>query len=153
MDTHSHQKALDAYDNVLEHLRDKHIRITETRKVIILYMIQSKEHPSAEMIYKDLKPKFPNMSLATVYNNLKVLVDEEFVTEIKIANDNTSYYDFMGHQHVNAVCERCGKIIDFMDVDILDIAKEAYEQTGFKITRIPIVAYGICPECQLNEKK
>lgn len=39
-------------------------------------MIRTHEHPSAEAIYHDLLPDFPNMSLATVYNNLKVLVEE-----------------------------------------------------------------------------
>ncbi|MGT2807769.1 transcriptional repressor [Streptococcus iniae] len=154
MDVHSHnQQALDAYENVLEHLREKHIRITETRKAIISYMIRSTEHPSADKIYRDLKDDFPNMSLATVYNNLKVLVDEGFVSEIKISNDLTTYYDFMGHQHVNAVCEICGKIADFMDVDVMDVAKEAFEQTGYQITRIPIIAYGICPDCQKKAQK
>lgn len=104
MDVHSHnQQALDAYENVLEHLREKHIRITETRKAIISYMVLSTEHPSADRIYRDLKDDFPNMSLATVYNNLRVLVDEGFVSEIKISNDLTTYYDFMGHQHVNGL--------------------------------------------------
>lgn len=152
MDIHSHQQAQDAYENVLEHLREKHIRITETRKAIISYMIQSTEHPSADKIYRDLQPNFPNMSLATVYNNLKVLVDEGFVSELKISNDLTTYYDFMGHQHVNVVCEICGKIADFMDVDVMDIAKEAHEQTGYKVTRIPVIAYGICPDCQAKDQ-
>ncbi len=149
MDVHSHnQQALDAYENVLEHLREKHIRITETRKAIIQYLVTSKEHPSADKIYRDLSSAYPNMSLATVYNNLKVLVDEGFVTEIKISNDLTTYYDFMGHQHVNVVCEECGNIADFMDIDVMDIAKEAVSQTGYQITRIPLIAYGICPNCQ-----
>ncbi len=55
------------------------------------------------MIYHDLLPNFPNMSLATVYNNLKVLIDEGFVTEIKVRNDTTTYFDFMGHQHLNVI--------------------------------------------------
>ncbi|MDE7499094.1 peroxide-responsive transcriptional repressor PerR, partial [Streptococcus agalactiae] len=90
MDSHSHgHRPLDAYENVLEHLREKRIRITETRKAIISYMVNSREHPSAEKIYNDLLPEYPNMSLATVYNNLKVLVDEGFVTELKLCNYST----------------------------------------------------------------
>lgn len=51
MDIHTHHhQTLDAYENVLEHLREKHIRITETRKAIIAYMVNSREHPSAENI-------------------------------------------------------------------------------------------------------
>ena len=151
MKIHSHNQPLDAYENVLEHLKDKHIRITETRKAVTKYIVNSHEHPSAEKRYKDLWPDYPNMSLATVYNNLKVLVEEGFVTELKITNDSTVHYDFMGHQHVNIVCESCGKITDFMDVDVVDIGKEAHEQTGFQITKIQLTAYGICPECQAKK--
>ena len=47
---------------------------------MIAFIISSHDHPSAEMIYQALLPEFPNMSLATVYNNLKVLIDEGFVS-------------------------------------------------------------------------
>ena len=113
-------------------------------------MIRTHEHPSAEKIYSDLLPNFPKMSLATVYNNLKVLVEEGFVEEIKISHDKTTYFDFMGHEHLNVVCEKCGRIADFEDVDIPDLKREAEEQTGYKITKTQVLMYGICPECSKN---
>lgn len=136
------------YQEVLEHLRDKGIRITETRKAVLAYMISSHEHPSAERIYQDLRSDFPNMSLATVYNNLKVLIDEGFVEEIKISNDNTTYFDFMGHDHLNIVCEKCGRIADFEDAEIPDLKREAEAQTGYQITKTQVLMYGVCPDCQ-----
>lgn len=153
MDIHTHHRPLDAYENVIEHLRGKHIRITETRKAIIAYLINSTEHPSADKIYKDLLPEHPSLSLATVYNNIKVLVNEGFVTELKVTNNPTTYYDFMGHQHINIICKCCGAITDFMDVDAIDIGKEAYEQTGYQITKIQVTAYGLCPKCQEDVKQ
>ena len=94
------------YQEVTEHLRMKGVRLTETRKAVIAFMINSSDHPSAEMIYQALLPEFPHMSLATVYNNLKVLIDEGFVAELKVRNDTTTYFDFMGHQHLNVICEK-----------------------------------------------
>lgn len=137
-----------AFDHAIQHLKDKHIRITETRKAILSYMIEARHHPSAEQIYKDLKPDYPHMSLATVYNNLKVLIEEGFVNEIKLSHDNTSYFDFMGHRHLHIACERCGKITDFVDVDIPHVRKEAEAQTDYKVTRTQLLMYGICPDCQ-----
>lgn len=138
------------YENVIQRLKTKGVRITETRKAVIDYMIRTHEHPSAEAIYHDLLPDFPNMSLATVYNNLKVLVEEGFVEEIKISHDKTTYFDFMGHEHLNVVCEKCGRIADFEDVDIPDLKREAEEQTGYKITKTQVLMYGICHECSKN---
>ena len=135
------------YQDVLNHLKEKGVRITETRKAVIDFIIHSQDHPSAEMIYQALLPNFPNMSLATVYNNLKVLIDEGFVSELKVRNDTTTYFDFMGHQHLNVICEKCGCIAD-MDIDLPDVGQEASEQTGYQITKSQMVVYGICPNCQ-----
>ena len=140
------------FEHVLLQLKDKGIRITDTRRAVLSYMIASKEHPSAERIYQDLKPAHPSMSLATVYNNLKVLVEEGFVAELKIAKDKTTYYDFMGHQHLNVVCEVCGNIAD-VQVDLPDIEQEAAEGSGYRITKSQILIYGICPECQKKESQ
>ncbi|TCD45718.1 transcriptional repressor [Streptococcus sp. X16XC17] len=144
--THAFEPKTTAYEHVIDHLRTKGIRITETRKAVLAYLIDSKEHPSAEMIYRDLRPDFPSMSLATVYNNLKVLVDEGFVTEIKRNKDTTTYYDFMGHDHLNVICEKCGKITD-IDVDFPSFNRIAQEQTGYRITKEVVTIYGICPDC------
>lgn len=138
--------------DVLNHLREKGVRITETRKAVIDFIIQSHDHPSADMIYQALLPAFPNMSLATVYNNLKVLIDEGFVSELKVRNDTTTYYDFMGHQHLNVICEKCGRIAD-MDLDLPDVQQEAADQTGYQITKSQMVVYGICPDCVTRQQE
>ena len=140
------------YQDVLKHLREKGVRITETRKAVIDFIIQSHDHPSADMIYQALLPAFPNMSLATVYNNLKVLIDEGFVSELKVRNDTTTYYDFMGHQHLNVICEKCGRIAD-MDLDLPDVQQEAADQTGYQITKSQMVVYGICPDCGARQQE
>ena len=140
------------YQDVLNHLREKGVRITETRKAVIDVIIQSHDHPSADMIYQALLPAFPNMSLATVYNNLKVLIDEGFVSELKVRNDTTTYYDFMGHQHLNVICEKCGRIAD-MDLDLPDVQQEAADQTGYQITKSQMVVYGICPDCVARQQE
>lgn len=149
--SHLHHNDQDDFEHVINHLKEKKIRITESRKAVIAYLVETHTHPSAEQIFQDLKVNNPSMSLATVYNNLKVLIEEGFVTEIKLNNDNTSYFDFMGHQHLHVVCEKCGKITDFMDVDIPLIKNEAAEQTGYVITKAQLTTYGICLTCQESE--
>ena len=111
-----HRHSLGVYEDVLNQLKAKGIRLTESRKAVIRYLMMSDQHPSADVIYYDLLPDNPGMSLATIYNNLKVLVEEGIVSEIKVNNDNTTYYDFMGHDHLNIVCEKCGQITDLDSV-------------------------------------
>lgn len=150
MSHHTHHHHQDSYAHVVSHLKEKGIRITETRKAVIRHLIDSPDHPSAEMIYKDLLPSHPSMSLATVYNNLKVLVEEGFVTELKRNNDTTTYYDFMGHDHLNVICEHCGKITDLVAENIPSLESQVQAQTGYQITKELLTIYGICPDCQLH---
>ena len=142
---HRHEE--ERVEEVLQSLRAKGIRITYTRRAVLSYLVASHEHPSAEKIYRDLLPQFPSMSLATVYNNIKFLIDEGVVSEIKVRNDTTTYFDFMGHDHLNVVCEKCGRIAD-VDIEVPDLREEAASQSGYQITKTQMTVYGICSECQ-----
>ena len=48
-------------------LRDKGFKVTPQRLAIYSALAATKAHPSAEMIYNELQPVYPTMSLATVY--------------------------------------------------------------------------------------
>ena len=53
----------------------------------------------------------------------------------------------MGHDHLNVVCEKCGRIAD-VDIEVPDLREEAASQSGYQITKTQMTVYGICPECQ-----
>ena len=122
------------------------MRNSATRNSIYQYLCGTKEHPSAEMIYNDLKGDLPNLSLGTVYRNLKQL--EEIGRVIRVTSvDNHERYDANCEDHVHFVCERCGRVIDIMDADI-NAAKTACNVSGgAKIKHIQIVLNGICESC------
>ena len=56
-------------EGILEDLQEHGIRVTEARRLMLEYLMTSHEHPSAEKIYQDLMDVYPQISLATVYNN------------------------------------------------------------------------------------
>ena len=132
-------------------LREKHIRITPQRESIINYLIQLDGHPTVEEIYTGVTAKMGGMSLATVYNNLKVLVDAGLVDEMKF-NGITSRYDYNHHLHYHAMCVECGEIYDFNYDDVSELIKAASEQTGFEVFHLKIEAHGLCPKCQNKTK-
>lgn len=119
------------------------MRNSATRNSIYQYLCGTKEHPSAEMIFNDLKGDLPNLSLGTVYRNLKQL--EEIGRVIRVTTvDNHERYDANCEDHVHLVCERCGRVIDIMDADI-NAAKAACNLSGgAKIKHIQIVLNGTC---------
>ena len=102
------------FDRALDHLRENKVRLTPQRKTILNYLINHHTHPSVEMIYDDLKDTVDNISMATVYNTLKLFVDYNLVIELK-NGDGSTHFDYFGHPHYHVVCDNCGKISDVFD--------------------------------------
>ena len=134
----------------MEAVTTKKIRHSDVRDKIYEYLCGTKAHPSANMIYNDLKPSIPKLSLGTVYTNLKLF--EELGQVIRVANVNGfERYDADTSEHVHLVCDECGAVIDVMDADIRK-AKKACQVGQAKIKSIHIVLHGTCEKCSVNLK-
>ena len=126
----------------------KQVRHSDTRDIIYNYLYETKAHPSADMIYNDLKSILPKLSLKTVYTNLRFF--EEHGKVVRVANVNGSdRYDANCEEHVHLVCDECGAVIDIMDADIRK-AKKACQVGQAKIKSIQIVLHGTCETCSAN---
>lgn len=143
----------DALDTALQQLRQKHIRITPQRKLILNYLITHENHPAVETIYEELAPQMASLSLATVYNTLNKFVELGIVIEIPNENGGVRY-DFFGQPHYHAICENCGKVTDIFDPQLPEIEKmiqlTAKQQSGYTFSSSHIELYGLCPECQVK---
>lgn len=136
----------------IEKLKRAHIRITPQRHGILEYLIENHNHPTADEIYQALAEKFPSMSAATVYNNLRLFTKIGFVVEMNYG-DASSRFDFTSTQHYHAICEDCGRIEDLYYPGLEDIGEVTTNLTGFKVKRHRLEIYGICPECQLKQEE
>ena len=134
----------------MEAVTTKKIRHSDVRDKIYEYLCGTKAHPSANMIYNDLKPSIPKLSLGTVYTNLKLF--EDLGQVIRVANVNGfERYDADTSEHVHFVCDECGAVIDIMDADIKKV-KKACQAGQAKIKNIQIVLHGTCERCSVNLK-
>ena len=134
----------------MEAVTTKKIRHSDVRDKIYEYLCGTKAHPSANMIYNDLKPSIPKLSLGTVYTNLKLF--EDLGQVVRVANVNGfERYDADIFEHVHLVCDECCAVIDIMDADIRK-AKKACQVGQAKIKSIHIVLHGTCEKCSVNLK-
>ncbi|HWL23052.1 MAG TPA: peroxide-responsive transcriptional repressor PerR [Ureibacillus sp.] len=132
--------------DALDTLKTTGVRITPQRHAILEYLIDSMNHPTADDIYKSLEDKFPNMSVATVYNNLRVFREAGLVKELTYG-DAASRFDFVTNDHYHMICECCGKIVDFHYPGLDEVEHFASHVTGFKVNMHRLEVYGTCPDC------
>lgn len=134
----------------LDSLKGTGVRITPQRHAILEYLINSMSHPTADEIYKALEGKFPNMSVATVYNNLRVFREVGLVKELTYG-DSSARFDFVTTNHYHVICKDCGKIVDFDYPALDEVEQFAAQVTGFKVNEHRMEVYGQCPECSNKE--
>lgn len=131
-------------------LKENGVRMTPQRHAILNFLLSSMSHPTADEIYKALEMTFPNMSVATVYNNLRVFKDAGLVKELTYG-DASSRFDANMKDHYHIICRHCGKITDFEYPLLTEVEVKAAEKTGYHIDSHRMEIYGICPSC--NKKK
>ncbi|RYL88927.1 peroxide-responsive transcriptional repressor PerR [Sporolactobacillus sp. THM7-4] len=134
-------------EKAIDMLKDSGVRITPQRHAILEYLVDSDSHPTADEIYKALEHKFPNMSVATVYNNLRVFKKTGLVKELTYG-DASSRFDFSTKKHYHIICTNCGKIVDFYYPSLDEVEALAAQVTGFTVDHHRLEIYGLCPECQ-----
>lgn len=134
-------------NKTLQKLRDNQVRMTHQRQAILEYMIATQKHPTADDVYHALVDRFPNISVATIYNNLRFFTEIGLIEEMTYG-DASSRFDFAETKHYHAICNKCGKAVDVFYPDLADIENITSNLTGFEVTSHRIEVYGICPECQ-----
>jgi Fur family peroxide stress response transcriptional regulator len=122
-------------------------RMTKQRKVIKEILCNTKEHPTAEIIYEEAKKILPDIGLGTVYRNLQVLVEEGSVLELN-CDKRYSRYDGNVVPHAHFVCEKCNRVYD-LDIDVNDnLISLANDNFSGTINSCKLEFYGVCEHCQ-----
>lgn len=122
------------------------LKYSRQREVIKESLINREDHPTADMIYMDVRETFPNISLGTVYRNLQLLTDLGEIQKLNVG-DGVDHFDAKTFPHYHFICTECGSVIDLQmkNIDtIKDIAGVNFDgQIAGHITYF----YGICGNC------
>lgn len=134
------------FEMALDKLKTTGVRMTPQRHAILSYLLDTTAHPSVDEIYRSLEQRFPNMSVATIYNNLKLFLEAGLVRELTYG-DGASRFDADMTDHYHAICDHCGKIVDFECEPAYQVERAAAEETGFAVHNHRMEVYGTCPDC------
>lgn len=130
-------------------LRDHGLQVTYQRLAIYQALYFTKEHPSAEVIYQQVKKRFPMISLGTVYKTLEKFFEVGLIQKVSPVTEVARYDALIGPHH-HMVCLECQSI---QDID--DIAGEQKinlpAKNGFHVVRQQVVLQGYCPGCKPSE--
>jgi Fe2+ or Zn2+ uptake regulation protein len=114
------------------------------RMKILEYLLDRKNHPTVDSIFKDISGDIPTLSKTTVYNTLKTFQDYGLVHGVTI-EDNEVRYDAILEKHAHFKCSKCGQLYDIeMDTKVLHLKSVS----GHVVKESHLYFKGICKSCQ-----
>ena len=132
-------------------LAAKHgLPVTHQRQVVFEAVIASHGHYSPEDIYVAVRRRIPSISLATVYNNLRLFIECGLLREVS-PHAPTLRVDGNLKPHHHLVCSRCKSVHD-IESEFIDFKRlSPHVPKGFDLTHAVVEVFGLCQECSAKE--
>lgn len=100
-----------------------------------------------EEIFEEVKKKLPRITKATIYNNLRVLIENGHIREVNVKGVQRFEAKVNAHHHI--ICNKCGKIWDFDSNDLVNYSLRIIESNkDFIINSAETMFFGLCKGCK-----
>ena len=117
------------------------------RTAILSFLRQTKDHPSAEMVFNHLKQEIPDLSLGTVYRNLSMFKEQGEIISLGTVN-GVERFDGNIEPHVHFICNGCNCVTDLMQIHVPEeLNQQVTKATGGSVTMCHLTFNGYCKDC------
>lgn len=122
--------------------------MTKYAKKILEIVESSRSHLTAEQVFEQLREAYPSVVLATVYNNLNRLWEEDRIRKISVEGTPDRYDRIVRHDHL--VCRKCGRLLD---VDLGDLTEQLEKKAGIPILSYDLKLVFLCEACRKKSQE
>jgi Fur family ferric uptake transcriptional regulator len=126
--------------------------VTPQRRLLMSIMREAGRHLDAKELYRLASERDPNISLATVYRNLRVFDKQGLINERRLRLGRCYYEVKRSGEHQHLVCEACGQVIEFESPLIRKLVAEVQRKNNFSVTKVELYLEGHCHKCK-DEKR
>lgn len=127
--------------------------MTRQRELVVESFLLAGGHVRTEELYEFVRERDAKVGYTTVFRTLKALADCGLAREIVLHDGRTRFeYDYKRPHHHHIVCVECERTIEFFSPESERIQNQITSRYGFKPVRHNLQIFGICPDCQREEK-
>ena len=125
--------------SLIGRLEAAEVQPTAQRIAVFQYVMREGDHPTAEAVKAWMDEHFPKMSLATIYNTLRILVKAKLIREFKLPHTDKVVYDCNIKEHHHFLDEDTGKLID-LDSETIKLSPRL--KRTYRITETHVLLRG-----------
>ncbi len=122
------------------------LKHSKQREMIKEFLMSRKDHPTADIVYMNVRQQNPSISLGTVYRNLTLLADLGEINRLRVG-DGVDHFDADTSPHYHFVCTECGAVTDMKIDSIKSITELAGANFDGRIAGHVTYFYGVCGNC------
>src|SRR3954469_19768439 len=142
-----------ALEDFRHRCKERGLAFTFQRQVIYEAVVDSREHPTPELIYEQVRQRIPSISLGTVYKNVKTFLDSGVLKEVTLHHGSLRLEANMAPHH-HLVCSSCKAIFDIEERAVKPVQLPKTElPAGFSINQYRVEFVGVCKKCQTAQRK
>jgi Fur family ferric uptake transcriptional regulator len=132
-----------------EWIKEQGLKTTSQREDIAQVFFATNRHISVEELYSEVRQVNPRVGYATVYRTMKLLKECGLAEERHFADGQARFENLEAERHHDhVICERCGRIAEFVHPQIEELQEKVAQRFGFVATTHKMEIYGICQECR-----
>ncbi len=122
------------------------MKYSKQREQILKIIDNSFDHPTAYMVYEQVRKEIPNISLGTVYRNLNSLCENKLIRRVAISMGNDCFDKIDSHCHL--YCIKCHNVIDLSNDLLYQFGETIKNDLNFEVLSNDLVFSGICYGCK-----
>lgn len=131
--------------------REAGLPLTLQRRAVFEALAPRRDHPTADDLFAELRPRVPGLSRTTVYRVLETLVRLGLAR--RACHDGAAArFDPVLDRHHHLVCSACGRIEDLHSPALDAVAVPATTPSGFRVSGYSVYLNGLCARCRRGSK-
>ena len=133
---------------LLERLRERGLRLTPQRELVLAALHQLDGPATVEEIYTRVHAVSTSVDISTVYRTLELFQEFQLVSSFD-SGDGKRCYEHLGVEapHHHLVCRACGQVIPITQADLHPLAEHLTETYGFVVDEGDLTISGLCATC------
>ncbi|MFO7660638.1 MAG: Fur family transcriptional regulator [Candidatus Cloacimonadaceae bacterium] len=130
-------------------LEQKGLKFTRPRRMILSSIFALHEHFDIEQLYESIRSKSKDVSRATVYRTIPLLVEAGLIQRSLRSETRDTYEHILGHpRHAHWVCKNCGAVLETDMQEIVKLLHQKAKTLNFQIDDISLIINGLCWKCR-----
>ena len=138
-----------AVKTIIDRFRASGRKVTPQRVAVFEVLCERGGHPTVDQIYREVRKRFPMISLNTVYQIMEALVQMKIVSPL-VHGLEAARYETDPSPHHHAICVACKRIIDIFDRDLGRVRSPRVVKDRFQVLGHRVEFFGYCADCQAS---